>query len=93
MRTPKQLYPRERIIYQPELSACPHCSGPLARYNYVAWDKRVQTLSGVLSVASRPGHCPEPACPGYIMRLRSVQGQQVALPGSTYGYDVLVHIG
>ena len=44
MRTPKQLYPRERIIYQPELSTCPHCAGPLVLYNYLAWHKTVQTL-------------------------------------------------
>jgi len=27
------------------------------------------------------------------MRLPSAEGQQIALPGSTYGYDVLVRIG
>jgi hypothetical protein len=27
------------------------------------------------------------------MRLLLAEGQQVALPGSTYGYDVLVRIG
>jgi hypothetical protein len=29
----------------------------------------------------------------YSMRLLSAQGQQIALPGSTYGYDVIVRIG
>ena len=62
-------------------------------YNYLAWDKTVQTLDRVLSVASRPGHCPAPACPGHSMRLLSAEGQQIALVGSTYGYDVLVRIG
>jgi len=93
MRTPKELYPSERIIYKPELLACPHCEGPLEMHNYLAWDKTVQTLDGVLSVASRPGHCAVPGCPGYPMRLRSAEGQQIALPGSTYGYDVLARIG
>jgi hypothetical protein len=36
MRTPKELYPSERIIYKPEVSACPHCRGPLVMYNYLA---------------------------------------------------------
>jgi len=62
-------------------------------YNYLVWDKTVQTLDKVLSVASRPGHCSAPACPGYAMRLLSAAGQQIALVGSTYGYDVLAHIG
>ena len=93
MRTPKTLCPTERTIYQPELPACPVCSGPLALYNYLAGDKTVQTLDSVLSIASRPGHCADPACPGHTMRLLSAQGQQIAMPGSTYGYDVLARIG
>jgi len=93
MRTPKILYPTERKIYKPELSSCPICGQTLVLYNYLAWDKTVQTLNSVLSIASRPGHCPDPACSGYTMRLVSAEGQQIALPSSTYGYDVLVRIG
>ena len=61
--------------------------------NYLAWDKTVQTLDRVLSIASRPGHCADPACPEHDARFLSGEGQQVALPGSTYGYDVLARIG
>jgi hypothetical protein len=62
-------------------------------YNYLSWDKTVQTLDCILSVASRPGHCADSNCPGRQMRLLSAAGQQIAPPGSTYGYDVLVRIG
>ncbi len=93
MRTPKTLYPKERIIYKPELSECPHCGGTLMLCNYLAWDKTVQTLDGVFSVASRPGYCLTAGCLGHEMRLLSAQGQQVALPGSGYGYDVIARIG
>ena len=93
MRTPKELHPSERIIYKPELPACSHCGGPLVLYNYLAWDKTVQTLDRVLSIASRPGHCADPTCPEHDARFLSAEGQQIALPGSTYGYDVLVRIG
>lgn len=93
MRTRKELYPSERIIYKPELSACLHCKGSLVMYNYLSWDKTVQTLDRVLSVASRPGQCADPTCPGRDMRLLSAEGQQIALPGSTYGYDVVARIG
>lgn len=61
--------------------------------NYLAWDKIVQTLDGVLSVASRPGYCEHAECPGHEKRLLSAQGQQIALPGSGYGYDVIARIG
>jgi hypothetical protein len=93
MRTPKRLYAHERIIYQPELLTCPHCGDLLVLCNYLAWDKTVQRLDGVLSVASRPGCCRHATCAGSRMRLLSAKGQRIALPGSTYGYDVLVRIG
>jgi hypothetical protein len=93
MRTPKGLYADERLIYHPELLTCPHCGELLVMYNYLAWDKTVQTLDRVLSVASRPGHCPDATCAGSHMRLVSAEAQGIALPGSTYGYDVMVRIG
>lgn len=93
MKTPKVLYASARMIYQPELSCCPQCGGPIALANYLLWDKTIQTLDAVLSVASRPGACADPTCPGATMRLRSAAGQQVALPHTSYGLDVLVRIG
>jgi len=60
---------------------------------YLAWDKTVQRLDRVLSVASRPGRCPHATCAGSRLRLLSAEGQRIALPGSSYGYDVLVRIG
>jgi hypothetical protein len=93
MRTPKRLYAEARVIYQPELLPCPHCGELLVMWNYLAWDKTIQTLDRVLSIASRPGHCPKATCRGSRMRLLSAEAQRLALPGSTYGYDVLVRIG
>ena len=61
--------------------------------DYLSWDKTVQTLDAVLSVASRPGFCADPACPGRHMRLLAAEGQQIAPRGSTYGYDVLARVG
>src|SRR5262249_55682722 len=93
MKPPKRLYAEKRIIYHPELLTCPHCGALLIMYNYLAWAKTVQTLDRVLSMASRPGHCPKVTCLGARMRLLAAEAQQIALPGSTYGYDVLVRIG
>ena len=61
--------------------------------NYLTWDKTVQTMEGVLSIASRSGHCAETLCAGHEMRLQSAEGHQIALPGFTYGNDVVVRIG
>ena len=93
MRTPKQLYAEERIIYRPELLSCLHCGDLLVTWNYLAWDKTVQTLDRLLSVATRPGRCPHATCPGSRLRLLSAEAQRLAPPGSSYGYDVLVRIG
>lgn len=93
MRTPKRLYAEERIVYHPELLTCPHCGELMVMSNYLAWDKTVQTLERVLSIASRPGHCPKARCTGSRLRLLSAEAQGIALPGSTYGYDVMVRIG
>jgi hypothetical protein len=93
MRTPKQLYAHERMIYHPELLTCPHCGDLLVTCNYLAWDKTVQMLDRVLSVASRPGRCPHATCVGSRLRLLSAEGQRLAPAGCTYGYDVVVHIG
>lgn len=93
MRTPKSLYAQQRLIYQPELLTCPHCGDPLVLCNYLAWKKTVQTLSGVLCVGSRPGRCGYDTCAGAALRLHSAEAQGIALPGSTYGYDVVVRIG
>ncbi len=93
MRTPKPLYAQHRLIYHAELTTCPSCGEPLVGCNYLAWDKTVQTLDQVLSIASRPAHCPQPTCPGFAMRLLSAHGQRIAMPHSTYGYDVLARMG
>lgn len=93
MRTPKQLYAEERIIYRPELLSCLHCGDLLVTWNYLAWDKTVQTLDRLLSVATRPGRCPHATCPGARLRLLSAEAQRLAPPGSSYGYDVLVRLG
>ena len=83
MRTPQRLYAQERIIYQPELLTCPHCGDLLGMCHDLTWDKTVQMLDGVLSVASRPGHCPHVTCAGFDMRLHAAEGQRIAPPGST----------
>ena len=62
-------------------------------WHSLAWDKTIPTLDRVLSIASRPGPCPKATCRGSRLRLLSAEAQRLALPGSTYGYDVRVRIG
>ena len=83
MSTPKRLYADERIIYHPALLTCLHYGDLLVAWNSLAWEKTVQTLAGLLSVATRPGRCPHAMCPGSRMRLLSAVAQRLAPPGST----------
>jgi hypothetical protein len=52
----------------------------------------VQTLDRRLSMATRPSHCPHATCPGALLRVHSAAALRLAPPGSTYGYDVRVHM-
>jgi hypothetical protein len=85
MRPPKPLDAEERIIYRPALLSCFHCGDLLVTWNYLAWDKTVQPLARLLSVATRPGRCPHATCPGARLRLLSAEAQRLAPPGSSYG--------
>jgi hypothetical protein len=93
MRTPQKLYPEKRIIYHPEIRTCLRCGSEIKLHNHLAWDKTVQTMTEVLSIASRPGYCPREVCGNHTQSLLSAQGQQIAPKGSVYGYDVLAQIG
>jgi len=93
MPTPKLLCPTERRIYHPELTTCPSCARPTQLLNYLITDKTIQTLTETLSVAARPSHCPDPTCPGFALRLRSVAALHLTLPGTTYGLDVIARLG
>ena len=58
MSPPKRLYTEERIIYHLALLTCLHYGDLLVMWNYLAWDKTVQTLDRRLSIATRPDRCP-----------------------------------
>lgn len=93
MRTKRALEPQERRIFHPELQECPHCGASLRLCGYWRWDKVVQTLDGVIAVASRPSQCPNADCPHPESRYVSAAGAAFSLPESTYGLDVVVRVG
>jgi hypothetical protein len=92
-RKPRQFEHVERVIYHAELDICPHCAGLLACCNHYAFTKTVQLLDRVVSIASRPKQCPNPACCCFGQRFFSAAAQSVALPNCTYGLDVVAQIG
>ena len=92
MRTQREFYSENRIVYVCELDGCPICSQVL-RTAYTSGWKTVQTMQGVSTIAQRLKYCTNLGCLGSQRPLRSVQWQQIAPIGCTYGYDVIVQIG
>jgi hypothetical protein len=82
--------PKERL--RPEISHCPHCGSKLA-YSHPVWAKPVYELTGGRFVTSLGFRCSNPGCPHPKTVYRSALGESLSLKGSTYGLDVVVHIG
>jgi hypothetical protein len=93
MSTPQPLDAAKRLVSPPALLPCPHGGALLGMWHSLAWEKTGPTLERVLSLARRPGDCPQATCRGGRLRLRSAEAQQRALPGSTSGDEVLVRLG
>lgn len=93
MRTPRELYPEKKIVYESEWDECPHQCGQPLRTVYTSGWKTVQTMNEVIATAQRPKRCVNEECYGKDKLLRSVRWQQVAPIWCTYGYDVIAQIG
>jgi hypothetical protein len=81
-----------KVRLRPETDACPHCGTKLA-YSHPVWAKPVYELTQARFVTSLGFRCPNPGCPHPETVYRSALGESLSLKGSTYGLDVVVHIG
>ncbi len=92
MRTAK-VYPNvTKQIFHPELSHCPSCGTRLRRYATVS-SRTVVTLEGVIRVVHCGYRCPQPDCPTGTRAYRSTLADGLALPGFTFGLDVILVVG
>ncbi len=84
----------ERKIFTVELAACPTCSKPLTSVGNTAHSiKTVQTFEGEFHVVAYSRLCGCPDCEKYGHHYHAVGHLHVALPGETYGLDVVAFIG
>jgi hypothetical protein len=91
---PKREFPdAERIIVECDLEDCPHCGERLQ--NRMPWHmrKKVQTLQGPKFVAGKSKTCSNPNCAHAGKNYYASRVLMISLPKSTYGLDVLAHIG
>lgn len=81
-----------KVRLRPEIKACPHCGSELV-YSHPVWAKPVYELTGAHFVTSLGFRCSNPGCPHPKTVYRSALGEALSIKGSTYGLDVVVHIG
>jgi hypothetical protein len=75
--------------YFAEWESCLACGAALKKCGHLSWRKTIQTMAQNLLVGSRGSYCVHHPDVIYL----SATAAQLSLPGSTYGLDVLVHIG
>jgi hypothetical protein len=95
MRKKKQ--PREyvsvtRRYFRPEVMMCLTCQTPLRRYATLS-QRMVITLDGPVRLIHRGYRCPNPACSTQIRSYRSAAADALALPGFTFGLDLVILVG
>ena len=75
--------------YLAELETCLECGSALKKCAHLSWRKTVQTMAQNLLVGTRGSYCAHHPDLIYL----SATAAHLSLPGSTYGLDVLVHLG
>src|SRR6266496_822713 len=95
MRKPKQarVYTElTRHYFRPEVTVCPTCQTRLRRHATVS-ERTVITLQGPLRLIHRSYRCPNAACATRECAYRSAQADALALPGFTFGLDIVILVG
>lgn len=95
MRKRKQ--PREyvsvtRRFYRPEVTVCLTCQTPLRRDATLS-QRTVITLDGPVRLIHRGYRCPNPTCTTQARCYRSAAADALALPGFTFGLDLVILVG
>src|SRR5438067_1398888 len=86
-------YPQlSRRWYRPIEHQCPVCERTL-RQAMTLTRRTVITLEGVIRLIHAGYRCPDAQCAGHRRTYRSVQADALALPGMTYGLDVVLLVG
>lgn len=92
MRTAK-VYPTvTKQIYHAEITTCPSCGSRLRRFSTVS-QRTVVTFDGVLRIVHCGYRCPQADCPTATRSYRSTVADGLALPGFTFGLDIVLLVG
>jgi hypothetical protein len=92
MRRPKVYRQLPKRICRSEFTACLTCGTRLRRYATLS-ERPIITLNGPLRLTHCGYRCPDPACPTARCSYRSAAADALALPGFTFGLDIVVLVG
>jgi hypothetical protein len=81
-----------RRWYRPVEHECPDCHQTL-RQAMTLSKRTVITLGGVIRLIHAGYRCPDGQCPGHGRTYRSPAADALALPGFTYGLDIVLLVG
>jgi len=86
-------YPQvTRRWYRPVEHKCAQCGCTLRQVKTLS-KRTVVTLAEVIKVTHAGYRCPDGHCPGSQRTYRSVAADALALPGFTYGLDIVLLVG
>jgi hypothetical protein len=92
MRRPKVYPPLPKRICRPEFTTCLTCGTRLRRYATLS-ERPLITLEGPLHLTHCGYRCPDPTCLTARRSYRSAAADALALPGFTFGLDIVVLVG
>ena len=81
-----------RRAFRPEMTVCLTCQTPLRRYATLS-QRTVITLDGPVRLIHRGYRCPNVACATHMRSYRSAAADALALPGFTFGIDLVILVG
>jgi hypothetical protein len=81
-----------RRWYRPLEQKCPDCHRTLREVKTLS-KRTVITLTAVIKVTHAGYRCPDKQCGGHQRTYRSVEADALALPGFTYGLDIVLLVG
>jgi hypothetical protein len=81
-----------RRWYRPVEHECPECHRTL-REAMTLSKRTVITLNGVIKLNHAGYRCPDPQCAGHQRTYRSAVADALALPGFTFGLDIVLLVG
>jgi hypothetical protein len=92
VRKKKEFSHLPRRIFRSELTTCVTCGTRLKRYATLS-HRVVITLDGPLEVLHCGYRCPNPQCQTSERSYRSAEADRLALPGFTFGLDIVILVG